>query len=364
MDDRVDDEQPAVQLLSREELENLVKQRTDSLENITNTMVDILIELDESGRISTVNRACEDVLGYSESEIVGKPIDYLFASPQETFERTNIEFVRQLLTDHSLTDVEVTFQTASGEAVPMTISASVMTDDDGSVMGIVCVARDIRERKRATERAEFLQSLLRHDIGNKLQIILARLDLASREADDEVVDSHIEPALEQVEAASTLIENVRALERLDERTEHEPVVLGSVVGSVVAQYEQAAIERGMTIETEVQPEMVVLAGPLLDELVANLLENAIQHSGGTLVRIRAVRDDSDELRLCVEDDGRGIPADERERLLAKYEKGEASTGTGLGTYLARRVAETYGGTLDIRDSELGGVSFEATFLSV
>jgi len=357
-DDRQTESQPDLQLLSRDDLESKVRERTAYLENLMDTMVDILIKLDPDGRISMVNRACEEILGYPESTVVGKPIDYIFAPENEeglSATLSRAEFVERLLRDRKLTDAEVTFETADGEEIPMSLSASVMGGNDG-VGGMVCVAKDISERKAAEQRAEFLQSLLRHDLGNKLQIAQGSLEVA---LDDDIdgFETHVESALTGTEEAIELIENVRTLQQLEGTQSLAAVDLTGVIDKLIEQYEDVASREEIDIECHVEDGLCVCAGNLLKEMLANIIENALEHSDGSRVRITAAG--GEQVTVRVEDDGRGLPQEEREQLLEKGVKGAASSGSGLGTYLARRIAETYGGSLRAGESELGGAEFEA-----
>jgi len=96
----------------------------------------------------------------------------------------------------------------------------------------------------------------------------------------------------------------------------------------------------------------------LDEILGNLIENAAKYGGGSV--FVTVDHNPDELRWCeiwVEDDGMGIPQEERERIFdrgARLDTGKP--GTGLGLAIVRDVAEIYGGTVELDESEdLGGL---------
>jgi len=356
------DESPELQLLSRDDLEQRVRARTAYLQNLMDTMVDVLIELDGTGTITEVNRACEATLGYGTEAIEGKPVDFLFADEtvQAEFDTqlAGGQFVERLLADGQLTDFEVIFETAAGGPVPMSLSASVMYDD-GSIEGMVCVGKDISERKQAEQRAEFLHSLLRHDLTNRLQVTQGNIELALESADGET-ESLLETARTSIEKAAELIDDVRTLEQLGGDADREPVGLDEAVTTVLAQYEGTASEAGMTIERDVPADARVLAGPLLAELVANLVENAIEHSGGSEIHVLASRD-GDTVTLAVEDDGTGIPPEPRDGILDRGVKGEGSTGSGLGTYLSRQIAEAYDSELTVGESALGGARFAVSF---
>lgn len=93
----------------------------------------------------------------------------------------------------------------------------------------------------------------------------------------------------------------------------------------------------------------------LDEMLGNLIENAAKYGGGSV--FVTVEDAGDFVELLVEDDGRGIPEGERERLFdrgARLDTGKP--GTGLGLAIVRDVVEIYGGSVKLEESEdLGGL---------
>ena len=92
------------------------------------------------------------------------------------------------------------------------------------------------------------------------------------------------------------------------------------------------------------------------ELLGNLLENAYRLCLGQ-VRISAAIADG-ACHLCVEDDGPGVPVDQRERILRRGERLDAQhAGQGIGTAVVKDIIESYDGELFLEDSELGGAAF-------
>jgi PAS domain S-box-containing protein len=357
------EDEDRLQLLSREELEAQVRQRTSDLSNVMDTMVDVLMKLDPEGRVTMVNDAVSDILGYEEETIVDKPVDVLFASPEENEEladmTTSGRLIERLLSEGQVNDVEVNFSTASGEAIPMSLSASVMESEDGRLDGIVCVAKDISERKEAEQRAEFLHSLLRHDLGNKLQVTQGYLELL-RDGDlDEREQEFLEDSLNSIDEATELIENVRMLNQIDGTETLAPVDLGAVVFEAVERHDDLRKQQDMTIDVDIDRGTTVLAGSLLKELFSNLLENALVHSGGSRIEIHGWSE-GDIVTVVHEDDGNGIPPDKREKILQKGYSGAGSSGSGLGMHLVRQIARTYGGDIEVTASDLGGARFNIT----
>jgi signal transduction histidine kinase len=141
-----------------------------------------------------------------------------------------------------------------------------------------------------------------------------------------------------------------------------PMAIEDVVQNAIDRHANRRKDLGITIENEIDGIYRVAGGSLLTELFANLIENALVHSSGDRVRITAA-ESQDDVTVTVEDDGKGIPDAEKERILEKGYKGAESTGSGLGMHLAARIAETYNGEFDVGDSELGGARFDVTLPS-
>jgi signal transduction histidine kinase len=137
------------------------------------------------------------------------------------------------------------------------------------------------------------------------------------------------------------------------------VDLTELVEAAVA--EQAA---GNRIETDLPDSAVVVRGwdPGLRMLVGNLVANAVRH-GGPDGRVEVAVTDGPAPRLTVDDDGPGIPAEDRERIFEPFTRldGAAGTGSGLGLALVAQQAGRHGADVSVEDSPLGGSRFVVTF---
>ncbi len=129
-------------------------------------------------------------------------------------------------------------------------------------------------------------------------------------------------------------------------------------------------ERGMRIELALAPALPRFAFDprRIEQVITNLMTNAIRYGRPNgVVRITTALRTGDEGRrevvVSVEDDGCGIPENDRERLFAPYVRGEGrSSGGGLGIGLAicRRIVASHGGRIGVDVSELGGADFRFT----
>ncbi len=138
----------------------------DYVNNIIKSMIDTLIVLNPDGTIRTVNKATLDLLGYEEDELVGKTKDVF--CPEEGAETSSMQ---ELIQKGVLTGVEKMYVAKNGRMIPMLLSGSVMRDAEGTMQGIVCVALDITERKRAEEEIRRSEERYRRLVENAPEVI-------------------------------------------------------------------------------------------------------------------------------------------------------------------------------------------------
>lgn len=135
-------------------------------------------------------------------------------------------------------------------------------------------------------------------------------------------------------------------------------LLESLCGTLAKVYREkdVQVEYAMAADARVPMEQ----GALL-ELLGNLLENAWRLCLGQ-VRISLGHNDAGHLQLCIEDDGPGVPPDQRERILQRGERLDRQyPGQGIGLAVAKDIIDSYDARLTLGDSPLGGAAFRIDF---
>ncbi len=233
-------------------------------------------------------------------------------------------------------------------------SITEQQDDYKKVTGIVI---DIDERKEAEEREELLNSVLRHDIKNKAQIVQGYLQILEDKDIPKDIEDLVIKALTSNEEIMNLIKKVRLL--LSAKKEViKSVDMISMINGAVAASEGVIEEKGMKVEMKFPSiESKVEAGSLLKEAFSNLIENAAFHSEGKKIVINGKTTD-DQFVCIIEDDGKGIPDEEKEKIFHRGYTTDEERGSGLGMFLVEMLVETYGGKIEVNDSELGGARFD------
>lgn len=155
--------------------------------------------------------------------------------------------------------------------------------------------------------------------------------------------------------ASNLIENVRKLREVEEE-ELEEVDIDKVLEGIVSEFEKESVEKGIDIRYN-SCECKAKGGDLVSEVFSNLVKNSIQHSGGDIIQIET-QEKENKIIVTVEDDGRGISDESKEKIFQRgYKEGETA-GSGLGMHLVKEIVGNYDGSVEVKDSELGGARFD------
>jgi len=211
-------------------------------------------------------------------------------------------------------------------------------------------------RREVLARLGEMSAVLAHEVRNPLAAVKGHLQLIQETLPPE------DPRRGRMEVALQATGRLEALVRdLLESTSDRPADRREVpVRDLVAWALESSGEAiGPTLEVRGVEGVVRVDGERVARMVGNLLRNA-REAAGEQGRVRwTVRRESGALVLVVEDSGPGVSAGETERLFQPFVTGKVR-GTGLGLFIARRVAEAHGGTLSAGSSEeLGGARFEA-----
>ena len=227
-------------------------------------------------------------------------------------------------------------------------------------------ARSERESALAKQR-EFVADAS-HELRTPLTSILANLELLEAslaEAGHEDEREMVASALRSSRRMRRLVADLLILARADAGRlgEHLPCDLAAIADDVIA--EVGPTSAGHEIELSASPARVSGNPDELHRMLLNLVDNAVKHTPpGTRIEIR-VRPESEQGRAVVEvaDDGPGIAADQRDRIFARFVRGEgpgdtaAGPGLGLGLAIVRAVAGAHSGDVSAGRSDLGGASF-------
>ena len=201
-----------------------------------------------------------------------------------------------------------------------------------------------RIRRFLTQRTEMLAGVS-HDLRTPLTRL--RLALAMLPKDDAWRDDVGEMTAD-VEEMERMIGGYLAFARGEGAEQAKPVDLSTMLNDVAA----AARRAGATIDVAVPETLIVpVRAGAVRRAVTNLVDNARRHASRVMISAVAR---GRSVQVDVDDDGPGIPPEQRESVFRPFETGAAG-GTGLGLTIARDIARAHGGDISLEDSPLGGL---------
>ncbi|MCG3219181.1 MAG: PAS domain-containing sensor histidine kinase, partial [Candidatus Heimdallarchaeota archaeon] len=233
-------------------------------------------------------------------------------------------------------------------------------DEEGQPTRVVGMHLDITTRKELELEGKFLNILLRHDLLNRFVIIGGYLSIIDPSDLSEESQSYLKKASIAVNQSSELIEKIHKLRMLHDKIPLEIINLSDLCTEVIYNTKNLAEEKGITFERYPCTHLVK-GSHLTKEMLTNLIENAINHSKGSIIRMSTFHN-SDEVTIVIEDDGIGIDESLRDKIFERGYKGKHSEGSGIGLFLVKKIITSSGGRIEVKASELGGARFEVTFL--
>jgi len=323
------------------------------------SLPEIVYEADSTAKLTFLNKKAFQILGYSNEEVAEKTF-FQFVNPEDR-QRISDRFQSLIRSDgtiNGLNPTECSLVSKDGSKIPVMSYIERTTDSKGSpvVRGILV---DISESKVAAKRLEALNEklgvvgkLTRHDVRNKLMVILENAYLAKDEAQGA-------PAavtrLERIESAVDKIVKI-----LDFSAAYERVGVEGLSCTDVGDCFEEAVSlhhdmHGVKAVNECRGT-TIMADSLLRQALYNLIDNSLKY-GKTLTHVRLRCEVRDGATLLIyEDDGVGITAMEKEKLFTEgYGK-----KTGYCLFLIRKICTSYGWTINEEGEPGKGVRFVMT----
>ena len=214
---------------------------------------------------------------------------------------------------------------------------------------------------------EFL-SIASHELRTPVTSIKGYTQLAKtliREEDLGTSEEYLDIALDQIDRMSRLIVELLDVSRIETgrlEIRREPIPWPSFVRDVVQRHHTAVSDRRFHVNVPGNGTLVVGDRDRLEQVLGNLLENAVKYSPDGSEIFVDVQERSDQIVTSVCDRGIGIPNDELAQVFERFHRGRqvSSTnygGLGLGLYIARQIVERHGGSIWVESKEGSGTTF-------
>ena len=254
-------------------------------------------------------------------------------------------------------------------------------DSQGRITEVVLTHRDVTEKKNSEQalheairaRDEFL-SIASHELKTPLTSVRLQTQMQLRKLNKDPervrdlanLNKYFTSTDVQMERISRLIEDMLDISRIANGRldlQIEACDLSKLVHRILHQMEDHFASAGSSFQTHIQEGIVGDWDPFrLEQVVINLITNAIKYGNGKPVHVNLTRSTDDAI-LEIRDEGMGIAQENLERIFERFERAVSSkniSGLGLGLYISRQIAISHGGSISA-DSELGkGSTFTVT----
>lgn len=332
-----------------------LRRRSEEFEQITGSMSEGLVLLDEAGVILSINPAARRLLDAAEN-CVGQDLltvdrDVALSDAlRQAAEQGHSEFRGQ----------------RNGREYQFDVTR---IQSEGRTAGTVLLVFDVTERAFAERNRREFTANVSHELKTPLQGIIGSAELLENGlVKQEDVPRFIGHIRSEAQRLVTLIGDIIRLSQLDEGEPMpaEPVELLALAREAAESLQSAAAARNVTITVEGEPVELTGVRRLLYEIIFNLCDNAIKYNtDGGRVQVTVTKE-NETAAVTVRDTGIGIPPDQQDRVFERFYRvdkshSKASGGTGLGLSIVKHAVQYHHGTIHLQ-SEVGkGTEIRVTF---
>ena len=352
---------------AEEELNALTRQRQSILDSVG----DGIWGMDLEGRVTFINRSGAEMLGYAPQELLGQNIHALIhhqradGTPYSAEESPLSGSLKHEAPLHVNDD---TFWRKDGKALPVDYVACPLVEN-GVADGVVVAFADVTERRRLDRMKDEFISTVSHELRTPLTSLRAALGLVASGAlskRPEKIPQMLDIALGNCDRLVRLVNDIVDFERIGSGT--LPLHKGEwnaidLLRRAMDPERSSASRAGLVFRIDAQPVDVWADGDRVQQVLGNLIRNAIKFSEkGGEIRLAASASSETEVTFEVRDQGAGIPEDKLDMIFERFQQADASDsrlagGTGLGLALCRGIINQHGGRIWAQNNPGGGSTF-------
>lgn len=332
------------------------EQEPDSESHYTAEMYQRLIELapdgvitfDLKGYVTSINPAYSMLTGFSEEQIVNEHFTKIGAIKARDIPRY-LKILSSVVRGKVSDPIEFEYSRMDGSTRWGEGRFSLVKHRNNK-REILAIARDITDRKRASEKLKVVGKLTRHDVRNKLSVIMGYLDLVTMGLEkSQPVDDYLGRIRDTTYQVVKILNFAADYERLGIE-ERRSIGVSESFKTALSMFSIQGIKVNDQCEGT-----VVQADSMLSRVFYNFIDNTLKH-GGEVTEIKIYVEEGENLKITYQDDGAGIPYEKKEKIfLGEIEK------TGVhGLNLINRIIESYGWTIKEVGVPGKGVEFVIT----
>ena len=345
----------------RDRIDTVIRQRNET-EAMLSSMVEGVLAVNMEERVISLNNAAAEMLGCNQTEAQGRSI-------HEVVRSTVLHrFVTDTLSSQEPVEKEIVLS-YDGDRV-LNGHGTLLRDAEGGQVGALIVLNDVTHiRKLEKIRRDFVANVP-HEIKTPITAIKGFVETLRDGALENPEDAQrfLTIISKHVDRLEAIIEDLLRLSRIEREAEREEVVLveGKVkdlLQTAIQVCEVKAVAKKVRIELSCEKDIVAkIDAVLLEQALANLLDNAIKYSDeGSVIQVEATQKES-EIIISVSDHGCGIEKEHLPRLFERFYRADKARsrqlgGTGLGLAIVKHIAQAHGGHVSVESTPGKGSTF-------
>ncbi|MFC8710789.1 ATP-binding protein [Streptomyces sp. NPDC057197] len=331
---------------------------------------DGLVIADETGRVTCFNAAAARITAVPADQALGRHLEK--ALPLEDLEGRRWW---QLTDPYGGLAIRVA-QPERNLLLPggreVLVSARYVRERTGPVRRVVVCLRDTEARRRTERSHAELIATVAHELRSPLTSVkgfTATLLAKWERFTDDQKRLMLETVDADADRVTRLIAELLDISRIDSgrlEVRRQLVDIGAAVGRHVQAYVAAGQPADRFLVRLEQPLPVLWADPdKIDQVLSNLIENAVRHGEGTVTidvtpAVSPREGEDAGTSVTVSDEGPGIPEESMNRVFTRFWRGSKRGGTGLGLYIVKGIVEAHGGTITVGRAPGAGARFRFT----
>ena len=339
-------------ITGRKQAEDALRKSDENFRSIfeNNSAAMALIEPDTT--ISMVNKEYCNLSGYTKQEVIG--MSWTKQIPPEDLERLKEYNRRRLINPNDAPErYEFSFYKKNGE-IKHALMSIVMIQSKKMITSFIDITgRKLMEEalRLANRNLNLLTSITRHDITNQLTVLVGYLRILEKKQPDPSLNEYFQKIAGAAERIAAMLKFTKEYEKIGVNAP-----AWQDCSTLVDSAAKEAPLGQIMVKNELPAGAEVYADPLVARVFYNLMDNAIRYGGKiTTIRFSVEGRDGDHIVVC-EDDGMGVPAEEKEKI---FERGFGKN-TGLGLTLSKEILSITGITIRETGEPGRGARFEMT----
>jgi PAS domain S-box-containing protein len=348
-----------VDVTEQHEAEEALHLATRQRELILESVGDGIYGIDLEGRLTFINEAGAQALGYKADQLTGHDVHEVIHHSHAdgtAYSKITSPILLGMRRQETVRMHDEVFWRADGSSFPVEYTASPLIED-GHFSGMVVAFQDISERRRLEKMKDEFISTVSHELRTPLTSLRASLGLISSGSLDKRPEKQrqmVEMAIGNCDRLVRLVNDILDFDKVEKGRlplRRLPVEALDLLRRAADVAHSAASQVHISFRIEATPALVLADEDRILQVLNELVTNAIKFSPrDTLIRLGTRAEGENEACFIVEDQGHGIAPEKLEHIFNRFQQGDASDtralgGTGLGLALCRSIVEQHGGRI-------------------